>query len=163
MECPTWIMKTIITEDKLKICPIICEIPKSDLMTKLHISGQFNQAIVRQMIMIIGQLRGNHPSGSICQVDFKPILEDNYDLILLMFQKKFCFSTQTVVLATKVLDKEIIKKYNNNLITKSLFKKSESNIKLDIRTITNNSLISLAYLGKLKEKEGELKALKSRI
>ncbi len=80
-----------------------------------------------------------------------------------MFQKKFCFCTQTVVLATKVLDKEIIKKYNNNLITKSLFKKSESNIKLDIRTITNNSLISLAYLGKLKEKEGELKALKSRI
>ena len=143
---PTLIMKHI--EDKgLKICPVICEMPEDDVLLKIQSDGKFNEVIVKQLISVIYSLQGTPLSGSHEVVGIKPILDKDYDLYLIMFRKDFIKSTQTVVLATKQLDKDIISKYNNHIITNQLFSLAHPVFKLDLRIMYNNTTVSFAYFG----------------
>jgi hypothetical protein len=161
IDCPMWIMNTI-NMDGLKICPIVCELPKDELLSKLHSTNQFGDAIVKQIIAVLHQLQGNSIDG-ITLVDFKPILDNDYDMFIIMFQKNFMLSTQTVVLATKQLDKQVLKKYNNNMTTARIFKDAIPTSKLDLKILSNNTAINIAYFGKLKINPEDVSEMKGKI
>ncbi len=164
IKTPTWIMKHI-NDNGLKICPIICEMPESEMLQKLQDQGKFNEAIIKQMVKIIYSLQGNSFPG-IEAYSFEPFLEKDYDLFLIMFQKDFSRSTQTVVLATKKLNKEVLTKYNDRSFSGQLLKTSEPYIKLDLEFMYNETTITLAYFGKQEhsdESDWDMEIIKKKI
>ncbi len=97
-----WMLEPITRYD-IKILPLIVELPDHDLLRIVDATGQFNEAIVQQLVPIVQIMRGfPAPKGFLVSVDIidkePPLKVDGIDVVIIQFQKHYMNSTQNVPL-----------------------------------------------------------------
>ena len=161
LETPIWVLDDI-NNDNLKILPLICELPTNELFSRLEFSGTFNDAIINQLVGLIRQLQGHIPYGGIQKVDFKPTINDNYDVILLMLQKHYSGSTRTLALALNDKGNNDIEKYDNTYTAK-FYKEGTLSNKHNVSLNLTDGVIRFAYFGSSNATNEDFTRLKAKI
>ena len=146
ISCPTWILEPY-THSGLKICPIICQLPNSTVLRDIQLKGQFNEVIVKQMINVLYQFQGRPLPGSPLVAKFKPFMDSDYDIFIVMFQKDFIQSSQTVVLATRRIDKDLLAKFNNNKVNGAILKMQDPAFLVSLKVLTTAGALMMGYFG----------------
>lgn len=161
IETPMWELDDI-QDSGLNILPLICELPSDPLFSKLEFTGQFNDAIINQLVNLIRQLQGHMPSGGLMKMDFKATLKDDYDMILIMLQKDYSCSTRTLALALNDKGNEDISKYDNEYTAK-FYKNGTISQKHDVSLDLRDGVIRFAYFGKKNITDDDTTRLKKKI
>ncbi len=103
LDAPLWMLEPI-TRCGIKILPLIVELPNHDMLRTVDsVPGEFDQAIVRQLIPIVQVMRGRPPpKGFLTSVDIldkePPLKADGIDVVMIQFQKHYANSTKNVTL-----------------------------------------------------------------
>ena len=159
ISCPTWILKSY-THSGLKICPIICQLPNSTTLRNIQLKGQFNEIIVKQMINVLYQFQGRPLPESPAIAKFKPFMDSDYDVFIIMFQKDFIQSCQTVVLATKHIDKDLIDKFNNNKVNSAILKMQDPAFLVSLKIMLTGGALMMCYFGHSPDPSPEIDQFK---
>jgi hypothetical protein len=159
---PLWIFDSV-SIDELKILPVICELPNNPLFGQLEVINEFNAAITNQLIEILKTLQGNLPKGTLIKNDFESVLDNDHDVILLMFQKEYKRTTQTTTVAlNNTVDSKLLSKYNEKY-TADIYRNGKIYKKFNVTLLIDDRNLRYAYYGTSEVTPVDIERLQKKI
>ena len=161
-----YILKTI-NKHGIKVALMVCELPAHILLHEIDFRGNFNDIIISQISQIILGLRGELPVGVLISTEKKypefPV--NNEDLILVMFQKEYQYTTRTVAMPLTDEGHEKLQYFSNVIETNQIFKDANGIMKYKLHTDIDDRRISF-QISSYETKEilsNEIDKFKSKI
>ena len=142
-DTPLWVFENE-EDDGSKILPLVCELPNKVIFTLLESSNQF-EILSSLMIRLINDLQGFNTGCTTFVKSSKPALNNDYDVIFLMFKKDYTHTTKTIVLPMneKSLD---VTKYTSN-VTRNFFKQGTIIKKFNTQLVVTGDKLTFTYSG----------------
>jgi hypothetical protein len=162
LKTPLLVQKPIY-DNGLKICPIVCLLPNDKLFLQLELNNEFVDGITRQLMGIALQLQGRIQQSTLQKIGMDAILDKDYDIMLLHYQKAYKCSTETTAVGITEKAGNVINNYNDHKKTNKMIKDGTFDISLDVQLHIEDNLINFAYYGAQPFDEKETEIIKSRI
>jgi hypothetical protein len=109
--------------DNITICPVVVELPDSELFFYLDNINQLHEAITNQLIQLVRAAMGKPSPGMVVS---QSLMDDPHlseaDIILIHYIKRYRFSTATVAIQVNEADEGIMSKLGDDRVTKKFLR-----------------------------------------